>query len=356
MFGWFRRLEKRNFTVSALDRAANAALGIASEADVAGTAAATVAAGTYGRAFAAAEVSPSVERTGLTPAAMAQIGAAFISHGESVWLISIEGGEVRLHRAASWLITGTGPDPDNWRYDLMLPGPSQIERVIVPAEAVLHPRVNMDPSAPHRGRSPLALAGYSAAALANTERQLAEELSGPSGMLIPAPLDALGSVREDGTDPLGALEAAIGSLAGGTALVPTLSRAELTGGAGVAADWRSVRIGANPPESVVTLRGDGHDALLAACGVPPQLFSGGAQANSAREALRQFLHLAISPVARVLEVEARTKLEAAVALDFTALHASDVQGRARSFKSLVDGGMSLQDAAAASGILIGEDG
>ena len=351
----FRKLEKRDFTVSATDRAMNAALGIGSEAGVIGTAAATVAVGTYGRAFAAAEVAPSTERTGLTPAVMAQIGGAFISNGESVWLISIVGGGVRLHRAASWLITGIGPDPDNWRYDLTMPGPSGIERMIVPAEAVLHPRANMDPSAPHRGRSPLSLAGYSAAALANAERQLSEELSGPTGQVVPAPVEALGSVRADGTDPLGALEAAIGNLRGQTALVPTLSRTELTGGAGVAADWRSVRIGANPPESVVTLRGDGHNAILAACGVPPQLFSGGAQANSAREALRQFLHLAISPVARVLEDEARAKLETDVSLNFTSLHASDVQGRARSFKALVDGGMSLPDAAAASGILIGED-
>ena len=351
----FRKLEKRNFTVSATDRAMNSALGIASEAGVVGTAAATVAVGTYGRAFAAAEVAPSTERTGLRPAVMAQIGAAFISHGESVWLISIAGGGVRLHRAASWLITGIGPDPDNWRYDLTMPGPSGIERMIVPAEAVLHPRANMAPSAPHRGRSPLALAGYSAAALANAERQLAEELSGPVGRLIPAPLESLGPVREDGIDPLSDLEASLGALSGGTALVPTLARVEFTGGAGTASDWRSVRIGADPPESVVTLRGDGHNAILAACGVPPQLFSGGAQANSAREALRQFLHLAISPVARVLEDEARTKLETDVSVSFTNLHASDVQGRARSFKALVDGGMSLPDAAAASGILIGEN-
>ena len=42
-------------------------------------------------------------------------------------------------------------------------------------------------------------------------------------------------------------------------------------------------------------------------------------------------------------------------LGFTQLHAADIQGRARSFKSLADGGMSLQDAAAASGILMDDD-
>ena len=351
----FRKTERRNFTEFGAAASAAAALGTTVEADVASTAAAAVAIGILSRTFASAEISPSVERTGLTAAVLAEIGGAFIGAGESVWLIEVDGGGVRLSRAASWLITGTGPNPAGWRYELMLPGPSMIERVIVPSEAVLHPRINMPASAPHRGRSPLAMAGFTAKALANAERSLAEELSGPSGLLIPAPLEALGAIREDGTDPLSELEGQIGKLNGGTALVPTLARTELTGGAGVAADWRSVRIGANPPDSVVTLRGDGHNAMLAACGIPPALFASGMQANAAREALRQYLHATVSPIARVLETEAKTKLEADVTLDFTALHASDVQGRARSFKALVDGGMALPDAAAASGILIGED-
>ena len=50
--------------------------------------------------------------------------------------------------------------------------------------------VNVGPMSPHQGRSPLALAGFTATALAGAERQLSEELSGPVGRLIPAPLDA----------------------------------------------------------------------------------------------------------------------------------------------------------------------
>ena len=350
----FTRTERRNFTQITSDRAVAAAIGNSALADVTGTAAAAIAMGIMGRTFAAAEVSPSVERTGLSPPVLAQVGQAMISAGESVWLIDVVGGMVKLLRASSWMIAGTGPDPSGWRYQLSLPGPTGMRIVNVPSDGVLHVRVNVGPMSPHQGRSALALAGFSATALAGAERQLSEELSGPVGRLIPAPLDALSATRDDGTSPLSDLEAALASLKGRSALVPSLQRDALSGG-GQPTDWRSVRIGADPPESVVTLRQDGHNAILAACGVPPALFSAGTQANSAREALRQFLHTGVAPNARVIEAEARDKLMADVSLDFTGLHAADIQGRARSFKSLVDGGMALADAAAASGILIADD-
>ena len=350
----FTRTEKRDFTQITSDRALNAAIGNTALADVTSTAAAAICMGIYARTFAAAEVSPGIERTGLTPAVMAEIGMALIASGESVWLIDVAGGMVSLLRASSWMISGRGPDPSGWRYELTLSGPTMQQVVSVPSDGVIHPRVNMAPMSPHQGRSPLVLAGFSATALAGAERQLSQELSGAVGRLIPAPLDSLSAVRDDGTSPLSDLEAALASLKGRSALVPSLQRDALSGG-GQPTDWRSVRIGADPPESVVTLRQDGHNAILSACGVPPALFSAGSQANSAREALRQFLHTAVAPNARVIEAEARDKLMADVTLDFTGLHAADIQGRARSFKSLVDGGMSLSDAAAASGILIADD-
>ena len=349
MWPFGRKPEKRDFTQITSDRAVATAIGNTDFADVTGTAAATAASGAVGRAFAAASVRPSIQRTGLTSSVLAQIGAAFIWGGESVWAIDVQGSMVRLYRASSWDIQGTGPA--DWRYNVTLPGPTgQIVRA-VPAEGILHPRVNCSAMAPHRGRSPLELSGFSAKALANAERQISEELSGPVGRLIPAPLDQLDQEDADGVSPLDELERSLANLKGRSALVPSMSaqwRDSASGGN--VGDWTSRRIGADVPSSVVELRRDGHNQLLAAAGVPPGLFEA-SDATGLRESLRQFLHVTISPLARILQDEAMEKLAAMVELDFTALHASDVQGRGRAFKSMTDGGMSVEDAQKAAGLL-----
>ena len=143
MFGWLKRRERRDFTVTTTDRAVAAAFGNTDTADVTATAAATAAMGITGRAFAAAAVMPSVERTGLTPETLACIGAAFVTAGESVWMITVENGRVRLYRAASWDIEG---GPFEQRYRLTIPGPTrQVDRV-VPSEGVFHHASTVRPS------------------------------------------------------------------------------------------------------------------------------------------------------------------------------------------------------------------
>ena len=80
----FTRTERRDFTQITSDRALNAAIGNTALADATSTAAAAIAMGIYGRTFAAAEVAPSVERTGLTAHVLNQIGQSLISSGESL--------------------------------------------------------------------------------------------------------------------------------------------------------------------------------------------------------------------------------------------------------------------------------
>ena len=58
----------------------------------------------------------------------------------------------------------------------------------------------------------------------------------------------------------------------------------------------------------------------------------------------------------MVSAELSLKLEAEVRLDWSELRAADVASRARAFQSLVGGGMSLSDAAAASGVLLKEEG
>ena len=115
------------------------------------------------------------------------------------------------------------------------------------------------------------------------------------------------------------------------------------------------RIGFNAPDSALQARESVYKALLAAAGIPGPALFGEGRSEGKREALRQFLHSTPQPYGDMIGTEAKRKLMADIRFGFDRLFASDIQGRARAFKSLVDGGISLQDAAAASGILIGDD-
>ena len=109
----------------------------------------------------------------------------------------------------------------------------------------------------------------------------------------------------------------------------------------------------NLPQAQVVLRSDVGMSILNARGVPSELVERG-EGTGAREAWRRFLHGSVDPVAKLVAAELSEKLETDVTLDLSSLHASDVQGRARAFQSLVGGGMSIAEAAAVTG-LIGDD-
>ena len=62
------------------------------------------------------------------------------------------------------------------------------------------------------------------------------------------------------------------------------------------------------------------------------------------------------PLGKLVQAELRNKLDAPdLALGWSELRASDFQARARSFKSMVDGGMDVTKAAALSGLLLDEE-
>ena len=66
--------------------------------------------------------------------------------------------------------------------------------------------------------------------------------------------------------------------------------------------------------------------------------------------MRQLVYMTLMPVARIIERELTRVLELELSLDFAALNASDIQGRARSFKSLVDGGLPIPEAKQLTGM------
>ena len=314
------------------------------------TSAAITAASLVGRSLAVATLEgATADRTGLTSAVLHDLGCAFVMEGEALYRINVAGsGTVALYRVSDWDVIG-GPDPATWRYRVTVAGPTSNRQEVLPAEAVFHPRINASPQEPHKGRASIAIAAQSARLAAGVERQLANEANQPSGQVLPAPL---GTIE---TNDLDALKADLRALAGRTSLVPSMASGWIEDRrAGGPADWRPQRLGFNPPEPVATIRETMFRELLAAAGVPPDLFVTGGQ-TAKREALRQFLHSTLQPMADVIRAEARAKLAANVKFDFAGLYASDVQGRARAFQSMVGGGMDLERAAALSGLLIPDD-
>ena len=95
------------------------------------------------------------------------------------------------------------------------------------------------------------------------------------------------------------------------------------------------------------------ETVLACCGIPVELAESG-QRTAACEAWRRLLHGTIQPVGKLIEQELLVKFEMPVSLGFEPIAASDIQGRARAFQSMVGGGMDVIKAAALTGLLEAE--
>ena len=121
-------------------------------------------------------------------------------------------------------------------------------------------------------------------------------------------------------------------------------------------DWQAVRLGANPPDALVNLSDKAALAVLAACGVPPELMSGQAQGTAAREAFRRFLHATVTPCwARWLPKPRTSWTRRGWRSIRSTCTRRTCRGRARAFQSMVKGGMEIERAAALSGLLAADD-
>ena len=324
------------------------------------TAALEACAGHYSRAMMSATVTPANDTTAaVTAAVLAQIGRDLIRRGESVHLIEVDRDGIRLAPAGTWDISG-GPDAASWLYRLDRFGPSGSRSVVRPAAAVLHCRYATDAARPWRGVAPLTWANQSGRLAGNVERRLADEAGAPVGNLIPIPAAPAADDADDAdeaADPLAGLKTALRKMRGNHMLVETTA-----GGFGEGSevaprhDWRPQRVGAHPPEALVSLRRDAAQAVASACGVPISLIADRSDGTSQRESWRRFLHGSIQPVARMIEGELADKLDVpGLALNFDSLFASDLSGRARAMQSMVNGGMPLADAAALAGLMAPDD-
>ena len=345
MWPFRKPVERRHSSYAdGLIAAAEAAAGTTTVARPSATAA-EAAAGIVGPATAA--VTADVLHTA---------GRELVTRGECLFRLAWRRGALRLDRCSHWDVHGDGPDEETWSYNLTLTGPSNARTIRAPAANVVHLRWSTPSEEPWRGRGPLQGASLTGRVLAETELALGDESAGPRGNLIPVPDDPDAGGEDDPDDPdsTAALRATITGLKGKTALVPTTSGgwgdADEAPGRG-AVDWAVRRLGAAPGAPLVSLRDGAAMAILAACGVPVELVSGG-DGTALREAWRRFLHSTVQPLAGVVAVELARKLDTpGLALSFEGLFASDLSGRARAFQSLVGGGMEPARAAGLAGLM-----
>ena len=316
------------------------------------------ASGFWSRAFAAARVTgaSSVKAAAVTPWMLSTVARSLIRSGESLWLIVIEGGAVRLDPCAYWDVRGQSPNPSEWRIRADRVAPDTSRTDVYSYDRFCLFRYATDPNQPWRGRSPLATARSLSKLASYGEARLADELTSPVGSVLPWPTNPVttgpGTADDDGDDDVTLLRTEIAALRGSVGVVETTR-----GGHGLGTehaprdDWALKRIGANPPAGIVNLHSAAAIAVLNACGVPASLAASDVTAAALRDSWRLFLFGSVMPVAAMVQEELREKLDApGLTLDFSDTRAADIGQRARAFASLVKGGMKTEDAKRVAGV------
>ena len=339
------RRETQPFTDAVIQAIVNAAEGT-TPGDPAQTWALESAAGLYSSAFAAAKISG--ERTeNISASMLALIARNLIRRGEGIFLIELQRGEIRFLPAGSWDVRG-GWDESAWFYRLDLFGPSGNTTKLVQSGQALHFRYAVDPARPWYGIGPLGWARETGALQANLERRLSEEAGSAVAHVLPIPAD--GGDGKAG-DPLALLKLDIAGAKGKTIFAETTAAGWGDGKSGAPlGDWKPSRLGASPPDVLRALRSEAGQAVLAACGVPVSLATD-ADGTSQRESWRRFVMGAVEPLLSQVADELSRKLETQISFDMSGLWAHDLAGRATAFQKMVAGGLDIERAAAASGVL-----
>ena len=313
--------------------------------DAAQTAAVEFASGLVGRALAVADVQPELAGNLLTPARLMDIGRRLVLSGNYVASIEIQGGRFQLRTARQWSVIRGGVDESSWVYELELAAPSGAFTKRQKSVGVLHIRINTDSLQPWLGTSPLLSAGISAELLARLESKTADELRAPVGSVLPTPE---GMSPENRTH----LQTDLASLKGDVALVETQANAHGLGRQyAPQIEWQPKRLGAQIPESHISLRDSVGRDVCSSLGIPSGLFTG-TDGGGLRESYRQLLTATLEPLASIITHEFREKVGYPVTLDFKRLAAADIAARARAYGTLVASGVDKEDAADVSGLTL----
>ena len=182
----------------------------------------------------------------IMPRTLAQVGRDLVRVGESLHVIRLSGGRLRLLPASTWYWEG-GADPADWLCTATVYGPSGSSTWRLPQSSVVFVTWGAPTARPYHGLSPGSWAAETSRLTANAERALANEASGPVAQLLPVPQDG-GDGADEGADQLSGLKSDIKAAKGAALLVETTAGGWDQGAVNAPrADWKQQRLGPAPP-------------------------------------------------------------------------------------------------------------
>lgn len=257
---------------------------------------------------------------------MAMLGRSLALRGEFVALIDGD----QLVPASDWDTRTRNSIPVAYR--LSVPEAGGGRSLTALAGEVLHVRINVDPSAPWLGVSPLRTASLSAGMLHSVESALSEVFqNAPLGsQVVPFP-------ESPETDNTAIASSFIGKR--GRVMLRESVAVTAAGGPTPQTDWRPSDLTPDLEKSMAKEALDAAQAsIFAAYGVLPSLFASAATGPQTREAQRHLAQWTLQPLAELLAEESSEKLGGTVAIDTMGpSQAFDAGGSARAFATLVQG-------------------
>jgi hypothetical protein len=269
----------------------------------------------------------------LTRRHMAMIARSLALRGEAVMLIR----ETGLVPCADWDLRTRGGRPAAYRVSISEAGGGTTQTAL--AAEVLHVAIGADMVAPWAGQAPLRRASLTAGLLQAIEASLGEVFeNAPLGsQIVPFPESPETDLNNLGRSFRGQR---------GRVMLRESVAVTAAGGPAPATDWRPQSVtpdirGAVPVETLQAAR----DAICAAFGVLPALFSHDGQGPLVREAQRHLAAWVLQPICEVLSEEASAKLGTDVKIDaLTPLQAFDQGGSARAVATLVEAAARAKEA------------
>ena len=295
-----------------------------------GTALAAVqfAAWLVGRSFAQAPAQGS----GLPASVRELIGRQLVLAGE----VALIREDKQWIAASTFDVRGNALSPAAWSYRLDIASPSRSTEVYRTGDAVLHPRICVDPQSPWRGIPPWQKARLT------LETALACEVAATDAARMPT-LTFLDLQNFRSSTVRGDEELKIrGALRQKKKLFFFSSRG------GNKADQQ--RVAPAIDSGLAQLRKQASLEILEACGIPGTLFDLTGEGTGRREAFRQFSIVCLEPLGSLVSSELQDKFAIETEFDFTALHASDIQGKARAVANLVKAGLGIDEALGKAGL------